>query len=122
MYHKKKKKVKKNKVTTMSYFIKRLKDNGFEVWKIFNKYSEDDNRKWTVLINPGVESVYITCCVNHSEINDVVFSFNDGGRQVSRNNLKIATSSMEVIIEHLIQRDVTQPHKSASFTNQLEIA
>lgn len=121
MYHKKKK-PKKNKITTLSYFIKRLKDNGFEVWKIFNKYSDYDNRKWTVLINPGVESIFITCCVNHSEMYDVVFSFNDGGQVVSRNNLKIATSSMEVIIAHLIERNVSQPYKPTQYNDQLTTA
>ena len=43
---------KKNKLKTAGYFIKRLKDNGFVTLRIFDKYSEADPRKWTVLVDP----------------------------------------------------------------------
>jgi hypothetical protein len=32
----------KNKITTPGYFIKRLKDNQFNTFKIFKNYSESD--------------------------------------------------------------------------------
>ena len=38
----------KNKIKTAGYFIKRLKDNGFVVLKMFNAYSNEDPRRWTV--------------------------------------------------------------------------
>ena len=53
-----------NKIKTAGYFIKRLKDSGFVVFKIFNAYSDQDPRRWTVLIDPGISSVYITCYTN----------------------------------------------------------
>jgi len=37
-----------NKITTQSYFIKRLKDSGYVVYKIFDQYGEADPRSWTV--------------------------------------------------------------------------
>ena len=100
--------MKKNKITTLSYFIKRLKDNNFIVWKIFNKYADHDSRKWTVLVNPGDESIYITCYMNATELGDCVFEFNDGKKSLDRINLRIATASMEVIINHLISHNTSQ--------------
>jgi len=29
----------KNKITTLSYFVKRLKDCGFTTWKMYDKYA-----------------------------------------------------------------------------------
>ena len=37
--------INKNKITTLSYFVKRLKDSGFNVWKICNNYAHSDPRK-----------------------------------------------------------------------------
>jgi len=53
-----------NKIKTAGYFIKRLKDSGFIVWKIFNAYGQNDPRRWTVLVDPGLCSVYVTCYTN----------------------------------------------------------
>jgi len=101
----------KNKITTLGYFIKRLKDNGFIVWKMFNKYSDQDARIWTVLINPGEDSIYITCFINTDGINSLpVFEFNDGVNSF-RTNLKLSTSSMEIIINHLIKNGAVQNSK-----------
>lgn len=101
-------KQKKNKISTMGYFIKRLKDNNFVVWKIFNKYGEADHRLWTVLVNPGEESVYITCYVNTDEIGSApVFEILTGS-SLFRNYAKIQTKSMEIIIKYLLERGVQQ--------------
>jgi len=108
----------KNKVTTLGYFIKRLKDNGFIVWKMFNKYSESDTRIWTVLINPGEESIYITCSVNIGGLGSIpVFEFHDGKQSLNRTRLSIATESMEVVINHLIKHGVCQD--SELFTKKI---
>ena len=42
----------KNKLKTAGYFIKRLRDSGFETVRIFNGYSHSDPRKWTILVDP----------------------------------------------------------------------
>ena len=57
--------------------IKRLKDNGFVVLKIFNAYSNADPRRWSVLVDPGYHSVYITCFTNKEEPGEVLFEFDD---------------------------------------------
>lgn len=93
-----------NKIKTPGYFIKRLKDSGFVVFKIFNAYSSADPRRWTVLVDPGVSSVYITCIQNKNEINEVLFEINDGGQRF--HNLLFKTDSIEVIISTLIEKGV----------------
>jgi|DEB0MinimDraft_4_1074332.scaffolds.fasta_scaffold169995_2 hypothetical protein len=102
------KQTKKNKISTMGYFIKRLKDNDFVVWKVFNKYGHHDHRLWTVMVNPGEESVYITCYVNTDELGSAPVFEIQSGSSLFRNYAKIQTRSMEVIISHLLKRGVQQ--------------
>ena len=96
----------KNKIRTPSYFVKRLRDNGFVVIKMFQEFSKTDNRAWTILVNPGAGSVFITCYFNRLNINDVEFEFNDGGANIPK-NFFIKTDSIEVIIEYLINHNVS---------------
>ena len=98
----------KNKIKNCSYFVKRLRDNGFVVWKIFNEYNVGDSRKWTLLVNPGMESVYITCHVNEEVLDyNPSFAFLDDGTRFPSNKMKIKTCSMEVIMTYLIEHGVT---------------
>jgi hypothetical protein len=99
----------KNKISTLSYFIKRLKDNNFVVWKIFDGYNIGDPRKWTVLVNPGFHSVYITCYIDNQSLkNEPVFHFDDGGAWGIKNNEKLQTKSIQIVINKLIEFGVTQ--------------
>mgnify|MGYP006447311777 CR=1 FL=1 len=96
-----------NKISTMSYFIKRLKDSGFVVWKMFNKYSLGDHRRWTILINPGYHSLYITCSMNDEELSATPrFDFNDGGWSI-KSKCTLSTKSMEVIMNFLNENGIT---------------
>jgi len=96
----------KNNIYTLSYFKKRLKDNGYTIWSIFNKYGESDPRYWTVLLNPSVDSVYVTCYLNKEELyGQPEFELNDGGRNFQK-NLTIQTSSMEIIIDFLMTKGI----------------
>lgn len=97
----------KNKITTQSYFIKRLKDNKFITYKIFDEYTQVDTRRWTILVDPGNASIFITCYENKDFRGDVMFEFSDGGQLFPR-NFSIKTNSMEVIITTLIERGVSQ--------------
>ena len=107
----------KNKIHTPGYVIKRLKDNGFIIWKIFNNYSEIDSRYWTILINPGKESIFLTCHRNKDMLGDTVFEFNDGGN-LFRNKVYLSTNSIEVIVDKLIKAGVNNiPNKSLYFKN-----
>jgi hypothetical protein len=104
----------KNSIRTPSYFSKRLKDNGFIVFKIFNGYGQQDSRRWTVLVDPGVASVYITCYTNREFGGDVMFEFSDGGVRFPK-NFSLKTDSIEVVISHLIKHGVNNNAEHSPF-------
>jgi hypothetical protein len=107
---------KKNKLKTAGYFIKRLKDNDFVTLRIFDKYSESDPRRWTVLVDPGGASVYITCFENTPFKGEYLFSFNDGNQRFN-NNFSLKTDSIEVVVSKLLRSGVQQKDKS-NFLNK----
>ena len=102
---------KKNKLKTPGYFIKRLKDNDFVTLRIFDKYSESDPRRWTVLVDPGGASVYITCFENTPFRGEFLFSFNDGNQNFN-NNFSLKTNSVEIVVSKLLKTGVQQKDKS----------
>jgi len=104
----------KNSIKTPSYFCKRLKDNGFFVFKIFNAYGSQDPRRWTVLIDPGIASVYVTCFTNKEFDGDIMFEFNDGGQRFPK-NFSLKTDSIEVVISHLIKKGINNSAELSPF-------
>ena len=104
----------KNKISTLGYFLKRLRDCGFIAIKLYDKYSFQDARKWTVMIDPGGRSVTITCYENKEFKGDIVYEINDGGNLFPKNyNLK--TNSMEIIITTLLEKCVNQKSEDDDF-------
>tara|TARA_R110002049_G_scaffold88593_1_gene223394 strand:+ start:478 stop:876 length:399 start_codon:yes stop_codon:yes gene_type:complete len=95
-----------NKLKTAGYTIKRLKDNGFVIFKMFNAYNQTDPRRWTVLINPGVDSIYLTCYHNKDNINEIMFEFDDGGNNFNR-GFFVKTESVEVLVSTLIEKGIS---------------
>lgn len=104
----------KNKIKTAGYFIKRLKDNGFVVLKMFNAYSDADPRRWTVLVDPGYHSVYITCFTNKNEKGEVMFEFDDGGIRFNK-GFYLKTDSIEAVVNNLIEKGVNSNPKLNPF-------
>jgi len=104
----------RNKLRTPGYFIKRLKDNGYITLRMFQKYASSDPRKWTVLVDPGNFSGYITCFENKNEPGEILFQVDDGGRLFPP-NFYIKTHSMEVVINNLIERGVVQSTEDSIF-------
>jgi hypothetical protein len=102
---------KKNKLKTPGYFIKRLKDNDFVTLRIFDKYSNSDPRKWTVLVDPKGSSVYITCFENTPFKGEYLFQFNDGN-QLFKNSFSLKTDSIEVVVQKLLKSGVRQKNES----------
>ena len=96
----------KNKIRTPGYFVKRMRDSGFIVLKIFREYAKYDSLAWTVLVNPGGASVFITCYFNREQNQDVEFELNDGGFNIPR-NFFIKTESIEVITEYLVSNGIS---------------
>jgi hypothetical protein len=105
-----------NKIKTAGYFIKRLKDSGFVVFKIFNAYSISDPRRWTVLVDPGLNSVYVTCYQNKDEINEILFEFDDGGHKFTKGTF-LKTESIETIVTYLIEKGVNNIPSNNPFVN-----
>ena len=103
----------KNKVTTSGYFIKRLRDNGYNVNRIFSDYSSEDSRRWTIMVDPDKSALYITCYVNYDWSGDFKFELNDGNRF---KNYQLRTDSMEVIITKLIEKNITPNEKNITKT------
>ena len=91
-----------NKLTTLGYISKRLRDSGYVVQKLFTEYSEADPRSWTIMIDPGNASVFCTCFLNDPFLGESFFELYDGNRYIpGKFNLK--TSSFEVLVEHLVK-------------------
>lgn len=94
------------RITTLSYMVKRLKDSGFNVFRLDQlEYSETDKRKWTILVDNGVASLFITCLKSGS------FHFYDGGRFFN-SNLKLNTDSIEVLVQYLNSKGLVNKHWS----------
>lgn len=90
----------KNKLYTLSYFRKRLRDSGITSKILIDSYTETDQRYWTISIDPSKK--IICTCFKYTE-NDVIqfnFNFSDGNQNlpIDRN---IKTESMNVIIDEL---------------------
>ena len=94
-----------NKITTPGYFIKRLRDNGYIVNRVFQEFGEGDPRRWVVLISPGTNSVFVTCFENREFNKQLMFEFNDGGIAFPR-NYSIKTESIEIVVEQLHRHNV----------------
>jgi hypothetical protein len=95
-----------NKLTTLGYTLKRLRDSGYYANKLFTEYSDADPRAWTIMIDPGATSVFCTCYINDPYIGDSFFELYDGNQYIpGRLNLK--TSSFEILVEHLVKCGIT---------------
>jgi hypothetical protein len=102
----------KNKLTTVGYFIKRLRDSGYVTDKVFTDFSKIDPRSWTVVVDPRNSSVFITCYNNHNSMGEEYFELHDGG-QFLPDRFKLKTSSIETIIEYLVRFNIN--NKSISY-------
>lgn len=103
-----------NKIFTPGYLVKRLRESGFIVIKMWQKYSESDPRQWTILIDPGEANLFLTCYINYPSFGDTSFEFNDGGNRWPR-NFMLNTGSMEVLILQLLERNISTWNKNSPF-------
>lgn len=90
----------KNKLYNQSYFVKRVLDAGFDVYRLPIKFEEDDQRRWMIIVNskkiPYKANICITCFKNHGQ-ND--FSFKMQGQ--SERDFTLKTLSMMTVINLL---------------------
>lgn len=109
-----------NKIKTAGYFIKRLRDSGFCVLRIFDGYSSSDSRRWTVLLDPGDSSIYITCYNNKNFNDEIMFEFNSCG-EVFAKNFSIQTESIEVIVQLIIDKGIRQMNTDSLYYKNTKI-
>jgi hypothetical protein len=102
----------KTKITTIGYFLKRLRDSGYVADKLYTDYSIKDSRSWTVIVDPDNTSVLITCFNNKNHFGEEFFEIYDGGQYIP-DNFKIKTSSIEVVIEYLAKFNIN--NKSSTY-------
>jgi hypothetical protein len=95
----------KNKITTVGYFIKRLRDCGYITDKVFTDFGNHDPRSWMVVVDPKQTSVFITCFNNHNSFGEEYFELNDGGQFIPE-RFKLKTSSIETIIDYLVKFNI----------------
>jgi hypothetical protein len=94
-----------NRLTTLGYFRKRLKDSGYSSIELFKNYSNVDPRAWSVMIDPGGASLICTCYINHEDRGDMYLELYDGGQYIP-GRLKLQTSSFEVFVEKLVKLNI----------------
>lgn len=109
-----------NNIKTQGYFIKRMRDSGYVVSRMFSGYDSLDTRAWTVMIDPGGASVFCTCYINEQEDGEFqpgssYFEFFDGGRYIP-GRIKIRTSSFEIVVEQLVKWGINE--KSKNYNNE----
>lgn len=96
----------KNNITTQGYFVRRLRESGYYVSRVYDRYREEDSRRWTVVISPSNASVFVTC---HNNITEWpykgLYELDDSGHKVPR-GYHVNTDSIDVIIKHLREFDV----------------
>ena len=102
-----------NKISNQSYFVKRLKDCGYYIYKIFDKYSEADCRCWTIMIDPGGTSTYCTYVENKEEEGNNYFELYDNSQYIL-GKIKIATNSIEVFITYLVRFGINKKFEQQS--------
>jgi hypothetical protein len=83
-----------NQLFTKSYFIRRLIKGGFFVKSLVDRYPINDSRYWTIIANPGLSSIFITCIRKEDKT-----SFKIVGPNHSQT--KIETKSMIIILDVL---------------------
>lgn len=103
-----------NKIDTPSYLIKRLRESGYIVIRLFNKYTFADPRKWSIMIDPAGASVQLTCYANYPFAHDISFEFNDGGVRWPR-NFMLQTRSVEVLMVQLLEKEIPTYSKDNPF-------
>lgn len=100
-----------NKITTRSYFIKRLKDSGYTVWNWYDNYSESDARVWTAVIDPGGTSIWVTLFNNKSFLNETFFEIYDGNQFIP-GKINLKTDSIEVLIKTLVDCNINNKNEN----------
>lgn len=100
-----------NKLTTLGYFRKRLRDSGYNCLEIYKDFHETDPRSWCMVIDPGGASVFCTCYLNCPDLGDSFFELVDGNISIP-GKIKLKTDSFEIIAEYLNKLNINNKGKN----------
>ncbi len=100
-----------NKLGTLGYFKKRLRDSGYIVEDLWMRYNRTDPRQWSVVIDPVVACVFCTYYQNAEEPGEDFFEIYDGGQFIN-GRFKIKTSSIETFCTYLNKFGIVNKSKS----------
>jgi len=106
-----------NKLTTMGYFKKRLRDSGYMVDDLYRKFGDADPRSWSVVIDPLCASVFCTCYQNYPMHGEDFFEIYDGGQFIP-SKIKIKTNSIEVFVTYLVRYGINNKAEVYSSTSK----
>lgn len=84
----------KNSIYTKGYFIKRLIEFRYFVYRVVDRFPDEDDRYWTVYVRDADGNIAIITCVKPSTEE---FYFRISGPNDS--NIKLETLSMNVVAE-----------------------
>ena len=109
-----------NKLTSVSYFLKRLRDSGYYSHLLYKNYSKTDVRAWTIIIDPQCSSVFCTCFMSDPtfDADTAYFELTDGGQYLPK-SLRINTHSFEILIEHLVKHGIN--NKAPEYTKRTKL-
>lgn len=108
-----------NKLGTLGYFKKRMRDSGYIVDDLWRRFSNTDPRVWSVVIDPGYATVFCTYYQNANEPGECYLEIYDGGQYIP-GRFKIKTSSIETFIEYLNKFGII--HKSYSYETRKDFS
>jgi len=106
-----------NKITTLGYILKRLRDSGYYAHKLYTDFSEVDPRSWMLVIDPTYSSIICTCYVNDPYLGESYLELYDGGQFIP-GRLKLKTSSYEILVETLVKFGIN--NKTDKYNNREE--
>jgi hypothetical protein len=89
-----------NKLYTLSYFRKRLLDSKIKSRIIIDKFSDNDSRYWSIIIDPNKSNIACTCYKKSSDEFKFMFQIPNG------NTVSLKTLSMDVIINTINENKV----------------
>jgi hypothetical protein len=96
-----------NSITDRSYFTRRLRNSGWAVDNVVEKYPTYDKRAWTVILSRNNDNVFITCK------KDDTFNFYDGMQffdDSANRKVNHSTKSIEVIYTILADAGMHTKH------------
>lgn len=102
-----------SKISTKAYCVKCLRDSGYNIDRLDSiEYTEEDHRKWSILIDNGVASILCTC------MKDNTLRMYDGSRFFDTYQ-KLKIDNPDILITFLHESGIMNKHYL--YTKRIEV-